>query len=142
MRIFLSISLALALTTSALAEKNDPKSVVEAMFSAFNRHDAAAMSRLYAADATLMSSDFCSPRSGREDVRRTYQELFDTFPDINDDVDTYVTQGDRVAVHFVSRNHTPGKELNLPIATFLTVRNGLILRDDSLFDAGGRPCSK
>ena len=117
-----------------------PESVVRAMFDAFNRHDAEAMARLYAADARLVSSDFCGPRTGRAEVARTYRELFAAFPDIRDDIEQVVVQGSQVAVRFVARSRAGGTPLHLPISTFVTVKRGRIVSDDSTFDTGGHPC--
>lgn len=55
----------------AMATLRAPTEVVEAMFAAFNAHDARAIAKLYAPDARLTSSDFCAPR-GQRDVVRTY----------------------------------------------------------------------
>ena len=114
---------------------------LERLFDAFNRHDATAMAGLYAKDARLVSSDFCGLRVGRAEVMRTYRELFSAFPDIHDDVEQMVVEGDRVAVHFVARSGQGSSPLQLPISTFLTVRHGLIQSDESTFDTGGRPCT-
>jgi len=114
-----------------------PEAVVRAMFDAFNRHDVGAMVELYAPDARLTSSDFCAPR-GKADIRRTYDALFRAFPDINDRVEILVVQGDTVAVRFMAKS-TSG-QTDMPIHTFLKVRDGLILSDDSVFDSGGKPC--
>ena len=119
------------------AAARSPQAVVQAMFAAFNRHDAAAMEQIYAPDARLTSSDFCHAR-GRPDVRRTYEALFRAFPDIHDDVATIVFEGDRVAVRFTAVSTQGG--LSLTIHTFLRVRDGRIVEDDSVFDTGGRPC--
>ncbi|NIJ21212.1 uncharacterized protein (TIGR02246 family) [Sphingomonas naasensis] len=128
------LALALALTG---APEPAPLAVVAAMFDAFNRHDAAAMAKLYAADVRLTSSDFCHPR-GRADVERTYRALFAEFPDIRDEVAQMVAEGDRVAVRFTAVSRKAG--MRLPIQTMLRVRAGLIVEDDTLFDTGGRPC--
>jgi ketosteroid isomerase-like protein len=114
-----------------------PEAVVQAMFAAFNRHDAAAMEQMYAEDARLTSSDFCHAR-GRSDIERTYNALFKTYPDIRDTVETIVSQGDRVAVRFTAASSSGG--ISMTIHTFLRVRDGRIVEDDSVFDAGGRPC--
>jgi uncharacterized protein (TIGR02246 family) len=114
------------------------REVVKAMLEAFNRHDATAMARLYARDARLTSSDFCSPR-GQADIERTYRALFEAFPDIRDDVSTIVAEGEHVAVRFTAVSKTG--PLQLPIQTMLTVRDGLITEDHSVFDTGGRPCA-
>lgn len=114
-----------------------PRAVVSAMFETFNRHDAVGLAKLYAADARLTSPDFCSPR-GQRDVERTYAALFAAYPDIRDEVQEMVVEGDIVAVRFVATSKA-GK-LNLPIQTMLRVREGRIVSDDSLFDAGGAQC--
>jgi ketosteroid isomerase-like protein len=121
----------------AYPESSTPGVVVREMFAAFNRHDASAMERLYAPEAHLSSSDFCKPR-GRADIQRTYGALFKAFPDIRDEIEVLAAQGDVVAVRFTALSHAGNLELK--IHTFLTVRNGLIVSDDSVFDAGGRPC--
>ncbi|PXV61401.1 SnoaL-like domain-containing protein [Dyella jiangningensis] len=136
-----STAMLLGLAMGAMADvPTSPESVVRAMFDAFNRHDAGAMAGLYASDARLSSSDFCSPRAGRAEVMRTYRELFAAFPDIRDDIEQVVVQGNQVAVRFVARSQATGKPLRLPISTFLTVEQGRIVSDDSTFDTSGRPC--
>ena len=114
-----------------------PEVVVRQMFEAFNRHDASTMEKLYAPEAHLSSSDFCKPR-GRMDIQRTYGALFKAFPDVRDEIEALVAQGDTVAVRFTALSRA-GK-LELTIHTFLRIRNGLIVSDDSVFDAAGRPC--
>jgi len=133
---FLSLIL---LPVSAATASGSPEAVVQAMFAAFNNHDAHGMEKLYANDALLSSSDFCQVR-GRRDVYRTYQALFDAFPDIHDDAMTFVSQGDKVAVRF--RATSQRGNTSLWIHTFLEVRNGLIVKDESIFDNAGRPCEQ
>jgi predicted ester cyclase len=137
MTIVLVSMILLMPTASRTAASRAPEAVILAMFSAFNRHDAAAMERLYAADARLTSSDFCHART-RSDVKRTYDALFKEFPDIQDHVEAIVTQGDRVAVRFTAVSKRGG--MSIIIHTFLRVRNGRIVEDDSVFDTAGRPC--
>jgi ketosteroid isomerase-like protein len=85
----------------------------------------------------LTSSDFCHARR-RSDIERTYNALFKAYPDIRDTVETVVSQGDRVAVRFTAASSRGG--ISMTIHTFLRVRDGRIVEDDSVFDAGGRPC--
>lgn len=132
----LLIALAAAQVTVP-APNPSPEGVVRAMFESFNQHDARSMEALYAHNARLTSSDFCEPR-GKADVQRTYESLFRAFPDIHDTIETLISEGNVVAVRFVAVSRT-GK-MALTIHTFITVRNGLIASDDSLFDNGGRPC--
>jgi ketosteroid isomerase-like protein len=115
--------------------------IVQRLFSAFNRHDIDTMARLYASDAILESPDFCSARRGPEGVRKTYADLFRTFPDIVDQVTGSVASGERVAVQFVAHSQGFGASHELRLATFFTIRNGLIVHDETYFDAHGQPCS-
>lgn len=129
----------LTLLLAAAQPATPPRDVVLAMFVAFNAHDAAAMTRLYAPDAVLASPDFCDER-GAADVERTYATLFKAFPDLQDVVEETVASGDTVAVRFTAT--APTSKFRLPIASFLRVKNGLIVEDRSYFDTGGRPCVK
>jgi ketosteroid isomerase-like protein len=131
------LAMTLLMQTAGQAAARSPEEVVGGMFAAFNRHDAAAMELMYSPDARLTSSDFCRTR-GRSDVRRTYEALFRAYPDIHDEVTTIVSEGDRVAVRFTAVSTR--SRMALTIHTFLKVRDGRIVEDDSVFDAGGRPC--
>jgi ketosteroid isomerase-like protein len=117
------------------------QSVIEAKFAAVNRHALDEIVNLYSPEAQITASDFCQPRHGREDVRRTYKALFDAFPNIGVEVHEYVVQGDRVAVRVNIRNKPPGFAFDVPIMNFFTVRNGLIESDEGRFDNGRRRCS-
>lgn len=123
----------------ASVPQHDSTAIVRKMFAAFNRHDAVAMADLYDREVRLTSSDFCSPR-GKEDILRTYEALFDALPDIEDQVHLIVSEGDRVAVRFTATSKAAN--FRLPVATFLRLRNGKIVEDDSYFDNGGKPCEK
>lgn len=117
------------------------KSVVQAKFAAVNRHALEDIVALYSADADVTAPDFCTPRHGHDDVRRTYQALFSAFSDISVDVQEYVEEGDRVAVRFTVRSSLPGRSFEVPILNFFTVRNGVIVKDEGMFDTRGRKCS-
>lgn len=127
----------IALMFAATLSGGDPTSreTALAMFDTFNRRDLDAMEALYAQDAVLTSSDFCAPR-GRVDIRRTYQALFDAFPDVRDEVSKVVAEDGLVAIQFTAK----ANGLELPIVTIFTIRDGLIVRDETVFDAGGAPC--
>jgi ketosteroid isomerase-like protein len=126
-------------TTTAAPQS--AKSVIQAKFAAVNRHSLEDIVALYAADAQLTAPDFCSPRHGHDDVRRTYQALFSAFPDISVDVQEYLEEGDRVAVRFVVRSSLPDRSFAVPIMNFFSVRDGVIVSDEGLFDTRGRKCS-
>jgi ketosteroid isomerase-like protein len=117
------------------------RAVVEAKFAAVNRHSIEQIEAAYAVDAVLTAPDFCQPRRGREDVRRTYRALFEAYPDISADVHEYLEQGDRVAVRLTVRSRAPGRSFDVPIMNFFTVKNALIESDEGLFDTRGRKCT-
>jgi len=139
-----SLCLAAAITALAgptLAAPASPRAVVEAKFAAVNRHAVADIAAFYAPDASITASDFCKPRQGRAEVERIYKGIFAAVPDAQADVVEYVVDGDRVAVKFFVRSRLPGRAFDLPIMDFFTVRDGLIVRDDGIFDNAGRPCT-
>jgi ketosteroid isomerase-like protein len=69
-------------------------------------------------------------------VRRLHEELFAAVPDIQDEVLEYYVEGSRVAVRFVSRSRLPGRAFEMEIADFFEVRNGLVVSDRTIFNAG------
>ncbi|MGH6781430.1 MAG: ester cyclase [Sphingomonadaceae bacterium] len=115
--------------------------MVAARFDAVNRHALADIVAHYAPDATVTASDLCAPRRGHADVERIYRGIFASLPDAAADVQGYITDGDRVAVRYVVRGHFSGRAVAIPIMNFFTIKGGLIVRDDGLFDNGGRPCT-
>jgi len=104
---------------ASLASQNPAKAVVEAKFAAVNRHSIDDIEKLYAPFASITAPNFCAPRHGREDVRRIYQDLFTSFPEIHAEMQEYL----------------------VPISNWFTVRDGLITTDDGVFDNGGRKCA-
>lgn len=124
-----------------MPQRDTAARVVGAKFAAVNRHAVDDIVALYSEDAVLTAPDFCSSRRGRRDVRRTYQALFDAYPDITADIQEYVQQGDRVAVRFTVRSRLPGRSFEVPIMNFFSVRDGLIVADDGMFDTRGRKCA-
>jgi ketosteroid isomerase-like protein len=132
-------------SSAALAREAEtsPRVVVEKRFEAVKHQDIEAIVALYDKDAVETSPAFCEKRIGREGVRRTYTDLFRMFPTITDDVTTYVVEGDHVAVQFIARSKkADGSDaFEFPLANFLTVKHGRIIRDDTYFGARGQPCS-
>lgn len=131
---------ALAATLAAgAAGAAEPEAVIAAKFAAVNRHDVAAVAASYAPQARLTASNFCAPRIGRGEVERTYRGLFAALPDLRVEIDEVVARGDAVAVRF--RVISAAAKVEIPVADFFSVRDGLIERDDGLFDNGGRACA-
>jgi ketosteroid isomerase-like protein len=126
---------------ASISMTSAPGAIVDKLFDAFNRHDVAALQALYAPNARLTSSDFCTPRTG-VDVARTYGALFRAFPDIRDDIDTIIIEGDRAAVRFMSSIRTSGGGFPLKLTTFFRFSGDRIIEDDTIFDTGGRACEE
>ena len=142
MRVLVLAAVAAAFAGCAMAQPvASPREVVAAKFAAVNRHDIAQVAAFYASDARVTASDFCKPRQGRAEVERTYKGIFDAVPDIVADVQEVVAEGDRVAVRLVLRSRVPGRSFDAPVMDVFTVRDGLIVRDDGVFDNRGRPCT-
>jgi predicted SnoaL-like aldol condensation-catalyzing enzyme len=129
------------LLTASVSMTSDPGAIISKLFDSFNRHDVSALQALYAPNARLTSSDFCKPRTGT-DVGRTYGAMFRAFPDIRDDVDAIIIDGDRAAVRFVSSSNTPGGNFRLVLMTFFRFSGGRIIEDDTVFDTSGRACEE
>ena len=127
--------------TDSVSMTSAPGAIIDKLFDAFNRHDVAALQTLYAPNARLTSSDFCKSRSGVE-IARTYGGLFRAFPDIRDDLDSIIIEGDRAAVRFVSSIRAPGGGFPLKLTTFFRFSGGRIIEDDTIFDTGGRACQE
>ena len=123
------------------AEPMSPRDVVAAKFAAVNRHSVEDVVAFYAPDAKVTASDFCAPRQGSADIKRTYEGIFAAVPDAKVEVQEYVQQDDRVAVRFTLSSRIPGRSFDVPLQDFFTVRDGLIVRDDGMFDNHGRPCT-
>ena len=135
---------ALLLLTSGWSAEASPRptpaEAVLAKFAAVNRHDVGAIVAAYDSSARLSASDFCADRIGHADVERTYRAIFALVPEIQAEVKETLVQGDRVAVRVILHSRRPGRSFDLPLMNFFTVRNGLIVRDQGIFDNGGRAC--
>jgi ketosteroid isomerase-like protein len=129
------------LLASSMSVSSSPRSIIEELFRAFNRHDVSALQALYSPDARLMSSDFCKARTGT-DVTRTYAALFRAFPGIRDEVISMVVDGDQAAVRFMTSSVVEGNEMNFELMTFLRFKDGRIVEDITIFDTKGRPCDE
>lgn len=129
-----------AIPTSELELATTATSVVTAKFDAVNRHDIDQIVAAYAETATLTATDFCAARIGRNEVRRTYRDIFSAVPDVHAEIVELLADGNRVAVRVRLRGAVGGQPFELSLMNFFTVNDGLITRDDGIFDNGGRNC--
>jgi len=115
------------------------RQVVLALFEAFNRHDADALVALYSEDAVTRSPGDSEEQSGREGIRENYQGHFDHIPGVWDSVRNMVIDGDQAAIEFIASWNQPtvddpAARGELRIGSFITVREGRIVRDITYFD--------
>lgn len=113
------------------------ETVVKSMFEAFNKHDWKTMASHYSDSAEFLDPSFGHSyvKQTREEIAAKYAEFEKMFPDIKDEVVGIYPSGDVVAVEFVSSGtDSAGNTFTLPIACFLTVKNGKIIKDATYFD--------
>ncbi|UII21680.1 nuclear transport factor 2 family protein [Fulvivirga ligni] len=111
--------------------------IVKKLYEAFNNHNITAMAECYADSALMLD-----PLRGTEPVWMTrkaifdyYSELHQQFPDVQDEVKTFIVSGDQVVVEFVaSAKGEDGNKWYLPICTVFTLKNGEIVKDASYYD--------
>lgn len=108
--------------------------LVHMMFEAFNAHDAERVAALYAPDAIVYAPDQCQPTVGREAIQLSYQALFTEVGDVQDRLINTVVEEEQVAVRFIATSQRPGASFELPIASFMTIKNGLITEEWVYFD--------
>ena len=131
----------IATPMSALADASRD-AVVEDLFEAFNEHDVDKLMTFYADDVIVHGPESCEPKVGKEAVRASYTEMFEQIPDVHDEVDLIVTQGDMTAVTFTASSNIPGYEFEMPIAVFFKMEDGLVVEDRVFFDSDITPdCS-
>jgi ketosteroid isomerase-like protein len=129
----------LALSCAACKQPaNDNEALVRHYFALFNQHDWQGMANLYADTA-----QFKDPSLGRGIVPMSraqivakYQALQKSLPDVRDDIaQLYPAGPQHIVVEFVSRGTLPdSSQLELPICTIFTIRNGKIAADFTYYD--------
>jgi ketosteroid isomerase-like protein len=136
-------SIFFATVSMPVSAQESPEAVVKKRFEATANRNLDAIAALYAADAIETSPAFCTPRQGSVGARKTYGDLFRDAPGIENEVTNFVVEGNHVAVQFIARVRKPDGSIafEVPLANFLTVERGRIVRDDTYFDTKGRPCS-
>ncbi len=110
------------------------KAIITALFDAFNSHDSERLASFYSADAKVYSPESCEPTVGPDAIAAGYAEMFAQIPDIHDQLELVVDEGNRVAVTFTATGTVEGYQFALPIAAFIKIENGKITEDRVYFD--------
>ncbi|WP_347260371.1 nuclear transport factor 2 family protein [Rudaea sp.] len=138
-RIFLfCLASGIANTATPAGACGDTQSMdlVRLKFAAFNKHDADAIEKIYARDATLHSPDY-PDLAGNKPIADTYRRLFDAVPDAEDKLETLENSSNRVYARFVLTGHLQGaqdKPINVRIISVYTVKDGHIVDDSTYYD--------
>jgi glyoxylase-like metal-dependent hydrolase (beta-lactamase superfamily II)/predicted ester cyclase len=118
------------------------QTVVNEYFAALARRDVEAMAQLWAPDGEEHIASLVDT-VGPSGVREYFTELFTAFPDFSLTVQTTVAQKDKVAVHWKASAtmagplwglEPTGAHVELEGIDLLTVRDGLIVRNDAVPD--------
>lgn len=140
----LALPLLLAACTTPAPDHSDQTArniaLAQKAFDTFNAHDWTAHANCF--------SDSCQdldPSLGdryvvltRQRKRQKYQELNAWSPDIKDSITSIFGSGDKVSVQFISsgtaRTDSTAQQWRLPICTVFTIRDSLIVRDETYYD--------
>ena len=111
----------------------------------YNRHDPEGLASGHAEDGTIISPIFRTVR-GRKEILRSYQSLFQTFPDWHFIAEEVLADGDRVAQPFlVTATHAgdfmglpgTGRKVDIHGVRVFEMRDGLILYERRYYDFTG-----
>ena len=105
------------------------------MFEAFNNHDVEKLKTFYSEDAVVYSPESCEPTVGRDAIGKSYAMMFSQIPDVHDELEVVVTEGETTAMIFTASSKAPGMEFEMPISAFLTIQDGLVVQDRAFFNS-------
>ena len=125
--------------------RDDTLAFCERRVEAWKRRDAAALASDHSDRCTLMSPIF-SKVVGRDAIERSYESLFQSFPDWEMDNEPPLIDGDRVAVPFTAKaTHAgrfmglegTGRRCEIQGVLLMQMENGLIAHERRVYDFTG-----
>jgi len=126
-------------------QQRTPHDVAAQLLYAWNEHDRAALSSLYANDYEGEDVASAGPNVGVQDVSTAIDRYLDAFPDLQFSAET-VVEGNRAAVVWQATGthsgvfmHIPptGRTVTVRGATYLTIEGGQITRGVHVWDVAG-----
>ncbi len=122
-----------------MIQTDETLALVNRWIAAFNAHDVAAITALYADDAELYDSGMKRPRRGRVDIENWFTTRFRTMPTIAYTVDTHIITGEQAAVtwtaHGINRRLLGiPRRFQVDGVSVFTLRDGLIMRQHGYYD--------
>ena len=130
----------------AAMARQDMTAVFNKMLDAMNRHDLDACVACYSDDAELQDARFPEPARGKDTVREGFSYWFGAFPDVEVSVKNLFIDPPQLAVEWVFEATHKGeylgvapsnKRVRVLTAAHFKIKDGLVTRDFSLFDATG-----
>jgi predicted SnoaL-like aldol condensation-catalyzing enzyme len=118
--------------SSTTQTETETRGIAAAVYDAFNEHDWDKMESLYADSVDLQDPAYPGGKKGKAGMTDFYR----TVPDIYDDVQNILVQGNVAVVEFVSTGTINGQKFSLPICSVMTIENKLVVRDNTYYDAG------
>jgi steroid delta-isomerase-like uncharacterized protein len=112
---------------------------------AWNRRDPVALASDHAEQGTVVSPIF-SKMKGRDAIRRSYESLFQSFPDWSMNNEPPLIDGERVAVSFTAKATHAGRFMGLDGTgrrcevhgvLLMEMRDGLIAEERRIYDFTG-----
>jgi steroid delta-isomerase-like uncharacterized protein len=125
--------------------RSDLQALAEQHVAAMNRHDAAALADLYAADATVESPLFATLR-GHAAVEESYRQMFQIFRDIELKLESLLIDppGMAMTTRFIATQEgelfglpATHKKIELATTWLVTFEDGLIIYERRIYDFTG-----
>ncbi len=116
-------------------------SLARTVVDALNRHNPAAAASMYAEDCLSIAPGL--EVTGRAGIEQVFEGYFTAFPDFHVEALDLVASGDHVVTRYrVTGTHegdfqgiaATGNAIDLTGATFTTIRDGLAVRSENIFD--------
>ncbi|MGD9764832.1 MAG: nuclear transport factor 2 family protein [Candidatus Binatia bacterium] len=113
----------------------DPKELMKAFVDAHNSHDLERMLAHFTEDTVMMDPAAPIPLNSKADMRKLYEMIFSTVPDIHFEITGMISEGNRVFASFrttgkgngtFAGQDITGKPIDVKEAMFSLVENGKI----------------
>jgi len=114
---------------------NDPKEVVKAFVAAHNRHDIEALMGYLSEDSKMLDVAAPIPLNSKADVRKLYEMIFKSLPDIRFEITGMISEGNQVFAAFRTTGKgkgdwmgkdISGKPIDVHEAVHMVIENGQI----------------
>jgi predicted ester cyclase len=109
----------------------DPKQVVRAFVDAHNRHDIEKLMGYLAEDSKMLDVAAPIPLNSKADVRKLYEMIFESLPDIHFEITGMVCEGNEVFAAFRTTANGKGKWMGRDITENGQIQNTMFYSDSA-----------